>query len=701
MFKIRSETLLIQSFYIIISFSFLIYLIGFKSLNPFNLDWLLTNDQVSELIGWLDYKNSNFSFPLGNFEKPGLGQSSIIYHGTVPLFALFFKIFFSYLDNFQYFSFWIFICIYLQGFLSFLILKKFTDKNLTCLIGSIFFIISPILIFRIGVHLSLSAHWLILLYYLNHLNNGKNYHLNNILIIAIASGIHFYFAAILLLINTIYYFLYFKKSFFIKYILINLSFLSLVMFSLGYFVLPPQDVIGYGYGFYKMNLLSIIDPTIYYMGNEINWSYFLPDIYNYSGEQEGFNYLGLGTILIFLLSLSIFLKGKFKIKNKDNLIIFFIGIVLFSLAISNNINFGKYNVISFELNKFVLGSLGMIRASGRLFWPIYYLIIIFSLIIVIKKFKIRSPIIITFFLMIQIIDLSPGFKFFEFGKNFIKDRKILKDEIWSKIDDEFEVISHTFVKNQSNDFFNITHFLVNSDIKSEIFYSARYNRKKMTDLRYRNYQTLYRGDLGDKIFVVSSKSHLNHLKNLYSDNKEIKFVNRDDIWMVFKSNRIDNNNFEVNKLNQIQSKKIPLNKKIDVKLSNNLKEISYLGLGWEKYNQDSQPWTDGPNSSLILKLPNLKSGEDYFIEIEFQKKPTIKEEMIRLEISSKGLDKDYKFDFKNTSKKIILKLRDINEDNRILILDLKLSGMISEFERLISPDERLIGLKLKSLKLSQ
>jgi hypothetical protein len=75
--------------------------------------------------------------------------------------------------------------------------------------------------------------------------------------------------------------------------------------------------------------------------------------------------------------------------------------------------------------------------------------------------------------------------------------------------------------------------------------------------------------------------------------------------------------------------------------------------------------------------------------------------MIRLEISSKGLDKDYKFDFKNTSKKIILKLRDINEDNRILILNLKLSGMISEFERLISPDERLIGLKLKSLKLSQ
>ena len=203
--KIRSETLLVQTFYLLISFSLLIYLIGFNSLNPFNLDWLLTNDQVGELIGWLEYKNSDFSFPLGNFEKSGLGQSSIIYHGTVPLLAIFFKTFFSYFENFQYFSFWIFVCIYLQGFLSFLILKKFTDNNIICLIGSIFFIISPIFIYRIGLHLSLSAHWLILLYYLNHLTKNKNYHLNNIFIISISSGIHFYFTAMLLIINTIYY----------------------------------------------------------------------------------------------------------------------------------------------------------------------------------------------------------------------------------------------------------------------------------------------------------------------------------------------------------------------------------------------------------------------------------------------------------------------------------------------------------------
>ena len=71
MLKVRTETLFIHLIYIFISVIISIYLIGFNNLNPFNLDWLLTNDQVGELIGWLDYKNSKFSFPLGNFEKPG------------------------------------------------------------------------------------------------------------------------------------------------------------------------------------------------------------------------------------------------------------------------------------------------------------------------------------------------------------------------------------------------------------------------------------------------------------------------------------------------------------------------------------------------------------------------------------------------------------------------------------------------------
>ena len=125
------------------------------------------------------------------------------------------------------------------------------------------------------------------------------------------------------------------------------------------------------------------------------------DIYSNYGEHEGFNYLGLGIILIFLTSFAYFLKNFSNYKKKENNIIIFIGIFLFILAISNNIHFGKFNIISFELNKFIYGLLGMIRASGRLFWPIYYVIIIFSMaLFFLYNLYVNTPYIISFFLYV-------------------------------------------------------------------------------------------------------------------------------------------------------------------------------------------------------------------------------------------------------------------------------------------------------------
>ena len=55
---------------------------------------------------------------------------------------------------------------------------------------------------------------------------------------------------------------------------------------------------------------------------------------------------------------------------------------------------------------------------------------------------------------------------------------------------KFKVISQTFVKNLSNDFFNITHYLVKSKIMPEIFILQDII-EKMTALRYKNYKDLY------------------------------------------------------------------------------------------------------------------------------------------------------------------------------------------------------------------
>ena len=196
----------ISLFYLFISLTFTFYLLGFNNLSSNSLDWLLSGDRIGELIGWLNFKNSNWTFPFGNYNQGEIGENSVVFNGTVPLLALIFKLFFKNSENFQYFSLWILICVFLQGLISFIIINKLT-KNITySIIGSLFFLISPIFIHRVGIHISLAGHWIILIYFLNYLLYDKNFHRNNIVIIILSSGIHFYFTAILLLTDLILYF---------------------------------------------------------------------------------------------------------------------------------------------------------------------------------------------------------------------------------------------------------------------------------------------------------------------------------------------------------------------------------------------------------------------------------------------------------------------------------------------------------------
>ena len=239
-------------FYLILSLFFTAYIIGFNNILPNSLEWLLSDDRLGELIGWLHFKNSDWEIPFGNYNQGELGYNSVVFSGTVPLLAIIFKFFFKGLENFQYFSFWILLCIFLQGFISFQLIFKLTNKVLYSIIGSLFFIISPIFIHRLGIHISLAGHWIILLYFLNYLLYGKYFHQNNILILVLSLGIHFYFTAILFLADFILYFYWFflkkRKIFFIKNFILKTFCLFAFMYLLGYFIFPPQNVLGGGFG---------------------------------------------------------------------------------------------------------------------------------------------------------------------------------------------------------------------------------------------------------------------------------------------------------------------------------------------------------------------------------------------------------------------------------------------------------------------
>ena len=97
------------------------------------------------------------------------------------------------------------------------------------------------------------------------------------------------------------------------------------MYFVGYFHMPATDALGFGFGYYKSNFLSLIDPL--HSKGDISWSMIIPDIYNSVGEKEGFAYIGFGIIcMLFFLVIKRFNNSE---KIQINFKYFTLSIFLF------------------------------------------------------------------------------------------------------------------------------------------------------------------------------------------------------------------------------------------------------------------------------------------------------------------------------------------------------------------------------------
>ena len=119
----------INLLFLLISFLCLISVVGIDNVSFKSTEWLYTGEPSMHQLGWYFFKNDIWRFPLGS--NPNYGSefgSSIIFSDSIPILALFFKLFKSFISgNFQYFSFWYFICFFLQLFFSFKVLEKITN----------------------------------------------------------------------------------------------------------------------------------------------------------------------------------------------------------------------------------------------------------------------------------------------------------------------------------------------------------------------------------------------------------------------------------------------------------------------------------------------------------------------------------------------------------------------------------------------
>tara|TARA_Y100000590_G_scaffold360490_1_gene416796 strand:- start:1036 stop:3135 length:2100 start_codon:yes stop_codon:yes gene_type:complete len=681
-----------------IGFVLTIFFLGYENIGLTKTNWFIKYDTISDFLALKFFLNDKWHFPLGLNSNYGDLNNSIVFSGAVPIFSLISKIFKNFLPyNFHFFPIWITICFALQIFFSYKIIFNFTKDNVYSLISSFFFIFTPILIYRLGFHLSLGAHWLILAYFFLELsNNKKNILFYKIILITISSLIHFYFTIMLFMMSlffSFYRYLEFKNlKFFIKENIFILISLVLTMYFVGYFVIPPTDTLGYGYGFYKSNLLTFFDPSY---SDLDTWSLFLPDIGNVKGEFEGFGYLGLG-IIILSFFLIIYIFKNFIPNIKLNLKYILLSIIFLLLAFTNSINIGNFELINLKLPTFLYAPLSVIRASGRFIWPVYYLIIIFSLIAFYKlKIKFRYLLLL---LIIQLIDLSPGIKNnFDYNKS-VENYRELDNSVLSEIYQDYNIILSTYPSDSSNAFSSASSLLIKKNFdKTNIFRLGRYNRKKISEQRSKLYLELNKKNLDSRtIYIIENIDHLRHLNFLFKDTNN-GFFHLDNTWMILPNKKSKMLDKDLKKLNLINYKKIQANKKINI----SRKEADgILGLGWSHSSygrgiSNLGSWTEGYRSSLIFDVSNLDQFKYANITIGRVLVDKDKTLLVDIYLNNEHIKS---LSLENVKDKVIT----IDFGNKkfkkgINLIDFKIKNPITPVSKLESVDGRLLGLLLKEI----
>jgi len=415
-------TIFFQKYFFLISFVFVLVLFGvfidYSIINPFNYRWINFHDLVDQFIGWLSYKNSNFTFPISYYSTLlyPIGTNTVQTDG-MPLFSFITKVItFLYKDPFQHYGIWILLCLYLN-YIAGVKLVCFYTKNITfSMIAGVFFSFNYFVLSRFS-HPTLMAHWIILFTLLLILKSLAEESSKKELIlfcslIFVSLGVHFYIFCMCFALMCSYVVI--KKKF---WYFTNFCFTIIASyFFFGYNRITSSAATGIEK--YGVKLSSLFDQSIKDL-----YEY---DYHNYVYKgQESLVYVGL---IVMVFSLFLLVKSKQQISisswKKYFCIIVAVGLMfMFSLGpiifISNNANIdltGVYNL----LGDFPRS----LRACGRFFWPGFYCVLLFLIVQFYSKFKKA-----TFFLfLIAVIHIFDMFRFsmpsvYANNKNYMFDQK--------------------------------------------------------------------------------------------------------------------------------------------------------------------------------------------------------------------------------------------------------------------------------------
>lgn len=438
----------------VVGFSIFMYICGSNILNPCSGNWMLAtgSDTANHYILWLYYKNADWSWPLTLYNTASYPYFNTAMHADIiPLYAIPCKIFRSLLpSNFHYYGIVLMMNFILQGVFGVFLFRQITSNQLIKFVGTLLLTLSPIMVFRMPMHVALSSHWIIILALTTFFAKK---HFPNLLqwsIVLVALFIHPYIWIMSLIIiscNQIRECMLNKNQQYQRLFLRMLTGAVICVIGLylaGFFSVNIDNTAG-ACTLCNMNLNSFINPTMHQFG-QLN----KPLPYFNAMQIEGFAYLGTGTIVMALLLIpNIITYISSRSWWFENRVILYMACFFFLFSLGKEITYNDLMLCGFNLPACLAGYHSVFRCCGRMIWPVWYLIVI-SLFIVVNQIKAKhfQTSLLLLVSIIQIYDLCYGvngiinYKWHQFYT--LKNTKMgLKNTSW--LDNLIINKSHAFI----------------------------------------------------------------------------------------------------------------------------------------------------------------------------------------------------------------------------------------------------------------
>lgn len=397
-----------------------------------------------------------------------------------------------------------------------------------------------------------------------------------------------------------------------KELCLTLIVLLFTLWFAGYFI-PGTS--GGEFGFKKMNLLGPLLPG--------NWSYLVNTPHEWN-HFEGFNYFGLG--LIFLITyISFYLKqSKFRFKPtiKKHQYFCLSMLLLGCVSISNNISILGLE-IKIPLTENLLNLASTFRSSGRMFWPLYYLILFFSIYFANKIFGKHAVLVLGLICAIQIIDTSAGWLKIRSNFGQIASTKFnseliarLINPFWSEAGKKYRNILIYPIQRDvlilPYGWNTWAYYATTNKMATNSVFLGRYDQNKISDANIKIDNAIATGfyDL-NSLYIVDDLSILPILSTL-NQSRDL-FINIDGYnvlapdWKTCVTCTQFPHEKEIVKKFSVPNIGIPIGfskSGAGVPYLMNIDGKETIGYGWS-WPEDWGVWSEGKSAQLVIPLANL------------------------------------------------------------------------------------------------